>query len=279
MRISVVSGRSGTGKTLVATSLAVSLAGQTAVQFLDCAVEEPDAHLFLKPSLGQRETITTPIPGINLEACTYCGRCAEACTRNAIVAFAKHVLLFTELCCACGACSYICPQKAITEEKREVGIVESGEADGLAFVHGRLAVGEVLAPTIIRRVKELAARDGVIIIDTVAGTSRPVVEAIKDSDFAIVVTEPNPAGLAPVARVVATLERLGIPGGFVINGNGDAGELEEYARKQGLPVLLNIPQEDRIARLYSEGVTLAEGIPEWREDFAGLYRKIQEMVG
>ena len=279
MIISVVSGRSGAGKTLVATSLAVSLRDTAPVQFLDCVAEEPDAHLFLRPSLERRETVVTPVPRLNLEACTYCGRCAEVCTRNAVVAFAKHVLLFPELCMGCGACSYICPQKAITEEKREIGVIESGEADGMGFVHGRLAVGETAALPVIKRVKERAGK-GTVIVDAAAGTSRPVVEAVKGSDFSVIVTEPNPSGLAPVRRVVEVLARLRIPGGFILNGAGDAGgEVEAYCRQQGLPVLLNIPMERRIARLYSEGVTLAEGLPEWREGFAGMVEKIREIIG
>jgi len=279
MIISVASGKGGTGKTLVATSLALSLKDRDKVQLLDCDVEEPDAHGFLKPVIARSELVSIPVPRVDEVQCTYCGKCAEVCVYNAIAVFPQHVLVFPELCHGCGACSYLCPEKAISEEGKEIGIIELGYSGGLKFVHGRLAIGEAMAPPIIRSVKEQANNEGTVIIDVSPGTSCPVVEAVKDSDFCILVTEPTPFGLNDLALAVETVKQLNIACGVVLNraGVGD-GKVEEYCAKENIPILLTIPLDTEIARLYSRGITLVEGIPLWKESFLWLFGKIGEIV-
>jgi MinD superfamily P-loop ATPase len=279
MIISVASGKGGTGKTLVATSLALSLKDSHKVKLLDCDVEEPNTHVFLKPAIAGSEAVFIPVPKVDEEKCTLCGKCAEVCAYNAIAVLGEHVLTFPQLCHGCGACSYICPEKAISEEPREMGVVEWGRADGLEFVHGKLTVGEAMAPPVIRRVKRHANGDGVVIVDIPPGTSCPVVEAVKDSDFCLLVTEPTPFGLNDLTLAVETIRELNIPCGVVLNraGVGDA-KVEEYCHQENIPILLTIPLGTEIARLYSRGVTLAEGIPEWKEHFIGLFDKIREIV-
>jgi len=279
MIISVASGKGGTGKTLVATSLALSLKDRDKVQLLDCDVEEPDAHVFLKPIITRSESVSIPVPKIDEAKCTYCGKCAEVCAYNAIAVFPKHILTFPQLCHGCGACSYLCPEKAISEEGKEIGVVESGYSDSLKFAHGRLAIGEAMAPPIIRQVKEQANNVGMVIIDVSPGTSCPVVEAVKDSDFCILVTEPTPFGLNDLILAVETVKQLNIPCGVVLNrvGVGDD-KVEEYCRKENIPILLTIPLDTEIARLYSRGITLVEGMPQWQESFLGLLDKIWEIV-
>lgn len=276
MIVSVASGKGGTGKTLVATSLALTLKGSEKVQLLDCDVEEPNAHIFLKPTFTQSEAVLIPIPRVDEDKCTYCGRCAEVCAYNAIAVLRRKVLVFPELCHGCGACSYLCPELAISEEGREVGVVEMGRADGVEFVHGRLSVGEALAPPVIRRVKQHINPRGTAIIDVSPGTSCPVVEAIKGSDFCLLVTEPTPFGLNDLVLAVELIKELAIPCGVVINraGAGDAG-VREYCLGENIPILLNIPLDTRIARLYAVGTPLIEGIPEWREHFLKLFDKIR----
>jgi len=277
--ISVASGKGGTGKTLVATSLALSLKGREKVQFLDCDVEGPNAHLFLKPRLCGSEPVCIPVPRVDKERCTYCGECARVCAFNAIAVLGEHVLTFPQLCHGCGACSYLCPEKAISEEGKESGIVEWGHSDGVEFAHGKLTVGEAMSSPVIRKVKDHARRDGVVIIDVPPGTSCPVVESIRDSDFCILVTEPTPFGLNDLILAVETVRELNIPFGVIINraGVGDT-KVEEYCLKEDIPVLLTIPLDTEIARLYSEGLTLAEGMPQWMENFARLYAKVTEIV-
>jgi MinD superfamily P-loop ATPase len=278
MVISVASGKGGTGKTLVATSLALSLNGQMLVQFLDCDVEEPDAHILLKPTFDQREAVCVPVPQVNEEKCTYCGRCAEVCAYNAIAVLKTKVLIFPELCHGCGACSYLCPEDAISEVPREIGVIEKGHSGNIEFIQGKLTVGEALAPPVVRKVKEYIDTGSIAIIDVAPGTSCPVVEAVKGSDFCLLVTEPTPFGLNDLALAVEMVKSLNIPCGVIINrcGVGDD-RVKEYLRKQGIPVLLEIPLDIEIARLYSQGVTLVQGIPRWREAFLNLIAEIEHV--
>jgi len=279
MVISVASGKGGTGKTLVATSLALSLKNRYRVQMLDCDVEEPNTHIFLKPVITSSEAVCIPVPSVDEARCTYCGRCAEVCAYNAIAVLGEHVLTFPQLCHGCGACSYLCPEGAIREEARETGIVDSGWSDGVDFVQGKLTVGEAMPTPVIRKVKEHTTRDGIIIIDVSPGTSCPVVESIKDSSFCLLVTEPTPFGLNDLVLAVETVRELKIPCGVVINraGTGD-NKIQEYCTKANIPVLLAIPLDTSIAQLYSRGITLVEGMPQWKDSFVELFDSIQEIV-
>jgi len=279
MIVSVASGKGGTGKTLVATSLALSLKDRERVQLLDCDVEEPDVHIFLRPVITRSEAVYIQVPEVDEKKCTYCGKCAEVCAYHAIAVLGKHVLVFPELCHGCGACSYLCLEKAISEVGREIGVVESGHSDGVDFVHGKLAIGEAMAPPIIRKVKAQANSDGAVIIDVPPGTSCPVVEAVKDSDFCLLVTEPTPFGLNDLVLAVELVKELRIPCGVVINraGVGDR-KVEEYCAKENIPVLLTIPMDTDIARIYSRGITLVGGMPQWKESFLELFDRIQEIV-
>lgn len=279
MIISVASGKGGTGKTLVATSLALSLKDKYSVQLLDCDVEEPNDHIFLKPSFTGSETVNIPVPNIDESKCTHCAKCSEVCAYNAIAILPKHVLVFPNLCHGCGACAYLCPEKAITEENNSIGVIEYGQADGIDFVQGKLNVSEAMPTPVIRKVKEYVKDKGVSIIDVPPGTSCPVVESVTGSDFCLLVTEPTPFGLNDLTLAVETVKALGIPCGIVINrGSKDNGVIEEYCVKENLPILLTIPFDIKIARLYSQGTTLVEGMPQWKEDFVKLYDQIQEQV-
>ncbi|MBM3120096.1 MAG: (4Fe-4S)-binding protein [Chloroflexi bacterium] len=279
MIIAVASGKGGTGKTLVATSLAISLKDRERVQFLDCDVEEPNAHIFLKPVISHSEPVSILVPEVDTKKCTYCGKCAEVCVYHAIAVLKRHVLVFSQLCHGCGACSYLCPEKAISEEGRNMGIVEWGHSDGVEFVHGKLTVGEAMPSPVIKKVKEKANREGVVIVDVSPGTSCPVVESIRGSDFCLLVTEPTPFGLNDLILAVETVRKLGIPCGVVLNraGVGDR-KVEQYCMEENIPVMLTIPLNSGIARLYSKGITLVKGLPNWKKDFVGLFDSIGEIV-
>jgi MinD superfamily P-loop ATPase len=279
MIISVASGKGGTGKTLVATSLAVSLKDKCRLQLVDCDVEEPNDHLFLKPVIDEKEAVAIPVPKIDEVKCTFCGKCSEVCAYNAIAVLPKNVLVLPNLCHGCGACSYLCPEKAITEEDMIIGVVESGHAGNIDFVQGRLNTGEAMPTPVIRKVKEKVSPDNTVIIDVSPGTSCPVVESVKHSDFCLLVTEPTPFGLNDLTLAVETVKKLEIPSGVVINRASDnQGKLVKYCREQNIPVLLTIPLDSEIARLYSRGITLAEGMPRWQEQFESLFDRIQELV-
>jgi len=279
MIISVASGKGGTGKTLVATSLALSLKDRLKVQLLDCDVEEPNDHIFLKPVFNGSEAACISVPEIDDKKCDRCGKCAEVCAYNAIVVLPQQVLVFPNLCHGCGACSYLCPQQAITEVERQIGVVEWGQSKGIEFVHGKLNVGEAMAPPIIRKVKQHTSKEGIVIIDVPPGTSCPVVEAVKGSDFCLLVTEPTPFGLNDLLLAVEMLKGLKIACGVVLNraGSGDEKVLD-YCRAENIPVLLTIPLDTDIARMYSRGVTLAEGLPRWQKRFNKLFENIVEMT-
>ena len=272
MIISVASGKGGTGKTTIATSLAPSLGKG---QFLDCDVEEPNAHIFLKPQIEGRKLVGIPVPEVDESRCTHCGKCAEACEFNAIVVIKHKVLVFPELCHGCGGCTYICPEKAIKETDRIIGVVERGPAGTIDFVHGILNVGEPMAPPLIREVKHLINHMGNVIIDASPGTSCPVVEAVKDSDFCLLVTEPTPFGLHDLKLAVGMLKKLCIPYGVIINsaGLGDT-EVEEYCSSENIPILMNIPWDRRIAEAYSRGIPLILALPEYKKKFLHLYEQI-----
>ena len=279
MIISVASGKGGTGKTLVATSLALALSDKCKVQLLDCDVEEPNAHIFLHLAINQSQPVLIPVPKVDETKCTYCGRCAEVCAYNAIAVLKEKVLIFPELCHGCGACSYLCPESAISEEGREIGVVETGDSGNMEFIQGRLVVGEPMAPPIIREVKKYIDPTKEVIIDISPGTSCPVVEAIKDSDFCLLVTEPTPFGLNDLSLAVDLVRKLQIPCGVVINrvGVGDE-KVEQYCHEQKIPILLKIPLDRNIATLYSKGVSLMEGMPEWHSAFLKLFQDIKQIV-
>lgn len=278
MIISIASGKGGTGKTTVATNLALSL--ESDVQVLDCDVEEPNAHLFLNPALRESKTVTTPVPKIDEEKCTLCGKCAEICQFKAIIVIGETVLPFHELCHSCGGCMEVCPEKAITETGRELGVLEQGNRNGIDFVHGRLRVGEAMSPPLIREVRSLTRVDNTVIIDAPPGTSCPVIASVKGTDFALMVTEPTPFGLHDLKLAVEAVRLLGIPHGLVIN-RSDMGDdrVRDYAKKENLPVLMEIPFDRRIAEAYSKGKLIVEIMPEWKGKFLELYDHIKNILG
>jgi len=277
MIISIASGKGGTGKTTVATNLAVSLGG--GVQLLDCDVEEPNAHLFIHPVFEKTEIVSTGVPEVDETKCNLCGKCGEICQFKAIVVIGKTVLPFQELCHSCGGCMEVCPEHAIREGERVLGEIEVGHRNGLEFIHGRLRVGEAMAPPLIRKVRSLARPDKVMIIAAPPGTSCPVIASMKGADFVLLVTEPTPFGLHDLKLAVGAVRMLGIPCGLVIN-RSDMGDdrLREYAGSEGIPVLMEIPFDRKIAESYSRGELLVDVMPEWRERFLELYPRITDLV-
>lgn len=277
MIISIASGKGGTGKTTVATNLALSI--DSDVQILDCDVEEPNAHLFLRPSINETKTAYTSIPKVDEDKCTLCGKCAEICQFKAIIVIGETVLPFPELCHSCGGCMEVCPEKAINETYRELGVIEKGQRNGLNFVHGKLRVGEVMSPPLIRKVRSFTRPDLLTIIDAPPGTSCPVIAAMKGADFVLMVTEPTPFGLHDLKLAVEAIRILNIPCGLVIN-RSDMGDdqVKTYAEQENLPVLMEIPFDRRIAEAYSRGELIVEVMPEWKEKYSELYRRIERIA-
>lgn len=288
MIIAVASGKGGTGKTTVATSLALSIAGESRALpgrqlFLDCDVEEPNAALFLKPVLDQHEEVGILIPQVNLDRCTYCGRCAQVCVWHAIAVVSRKVLIFPELCHGCGSCTLNCPEAAIGEVLHVMGRLESGQAGPISFGHGILNVGEAMSVPIIRQLKAkhiAGAGHSLTILDASPGTSCPVVETMRGADFVLLVTEPTPFGLHDLRLTVQVArDELGLPVGVVVNrdGVGDAG-VDEYCAAEGIPILMRIPLDRRIAEAVSGGEALVRALPEYLPQFRALYERIAQEV-
>ena len=277
MIISIASGKGGTGKTTVATNLALAL-GQ-GVELLDCDVEEPNAHLFLKPEMERDEIMSTPIPRVDMDACSLCRKCSEICRFSAIAVAGNRVLVFPELCHSCGGCLVVCPEGAISEVGRELGTISVGRRNGIGFINGHLRVGEAMSPPLIKRVRALRDPERITLIDAPPGTSCPVIAAMQGADFIVLVTEPTPFGLHDLQLAVEAVRLLAIPCGLVIN-RADIGDDEvlAYAERERLPVLLTIPFDRRIAEAYSRGELMVEALPEWRQRFVDVYGRIESIV-
>jgi MinD superfamily P-loop ATPase len=273
MIISIASGKGGTGKTTIATNLAVALGA--GVNLLDCDVEEPNDHIFIQPTITHTENVSLKVPQVDMNKCSLCGKCQEICQFQAIAVVGTTVLTFPELCHSCGGCMEVCPENAITEIDREMGTFETGTRNGLAFAYGRLFVGQVMAVPVIERVKEAVQPDKMNIIDAPPGTSCPVISSVKDTDFLILVTEPTPFGLNDLKLAVGMVKILSIPHGIVIN-RSDLGDdkVKEYAKEENIPILMEIPFDRKIAETYSKGKLLVEELPEWKERFIHLYEDV-----
>lgn len=276
----MASGKGGTGKTTIATALAACLAEQwLPVFYADCDVEEPNGHIFLKPEIKKVVPVGVSVPAVNEESCTHCGLCARTCQFSAIVCVGKQVMTFPELCHGCGGCALACPESAIHEFQRHIGQVQAGSAGTLGFVGGILRVGEAMSAPLVRAVKEYLPDEAIAVIDAPPGTSCPVIEAVKDTDFVLLVTEPTPFGLNDLKLAVEMVRELEIPFGVVIN-RCDVGtdETRRYCARENIRVLLEIPHDRRIAKAYSHGHMLFEAAPELKHDFLEFSRSVRRTL-
>jgi MinD superfamily P-loop ATPase len=276
MKVAVASGKGGTGKTTVSVNLALSLEN---VQLLDCDVEEPDCNVYLGLHLEHLQDVTIPVPYINKEKCTYCGKCADFCQFNALAIFPQNNVVFAELCHGCGGCTLICPEDAITERERAIGTLERGFLNTMEFIRGVLNIGEPMATPVIRVLKQTIDTSKRVILDSPPGNGCPVIETVSGCDFCLLVTEPTPFGLHDLKMAVKLTQVLSVPCGVVINrwGIGSA-PVEEYCSKEAIPVLMKIPHDRKIAELCAQCIPFVEKMPLWKKEFQGLYTRIGEIT-
>ncbi|MBN2225924.1 MAG: ATP-binding protein [candidate division Zixibacteria bacterium] len=280
LHIAVASGKGGTGKTTLATCLAAVLAKRgKSVAYLDCDVEEPNGHIFLKPQISKTTEVEVLIPKVDLDKCTFCGECAKICEFNAIAVLLDKVMVFPSLCHSCGGCFHICPERAITEIPRPIGTIADGIGMGVRFIEGRLNIGEAMAPPVTTRIKHNMPDMDVTIIDAPPGTSCPVIEAVRDTDFVVLVTEPTPFGLNDLQLAVGMVRSLQLPFGVVIN-RSDLGDdrVVKYCADEKVDVMMQIPFNRALAESYAVGKMIDGLAPELTDDLTHMYDTIESRV-
>ncbi len=281
MIISIASGKGGTGKTTVATNLAFSL--EENVQLLDCDVEAPNAHLFLNPQINETRQVVANVPAVDESKCNFCKKCMEICRFNAIAVMGKKtVFTFPELCHSCGGCMAVCPEDAISEVPRSLGTIELGQinkidpSNKIDFIHGKLDIGQAMSPPIIKEIRQTADNSMTTIIDAPPGTSCPVIASMNKTDFVLLVTEPTPFGLNDLSLAVEAVRLLNIPCGIVINRSTMGDDcVSEYAKKEKVPVLMEIPFDKNIAKAYAKGDLIVQALPEYKSKFLQLFEQIK----
>lgn len=276
MKIAVASGKGGTGKTTVSVSLALSLGN---VQLVDCDVEEPDCNVYLHANLENLEDVYLPVPEIDKEKCTFCGKCSEFCNYNALAVFPTNALVFTDLCHGCGGCFILCPEDALIEKKKVIGVIEHGKKSDIEFMRGVLNIGEAMATPVIRALKKKINNENPVILDSPPGTACPVIETVSDCDFCLLVTEPTPFGLHDLTLAVQLTRVLNVPCGVIINKAGIGDDtVERYCQKEGIPVLMEIPHSREIAELSSQGIPFVEKMLSWKQRFHKLFTDIEGII-
>ena len=284
LKIAVASGKGGTGKTTVSVNLAIALKDilKQDIQLVDCDIEEPNDIIFFNLKPTNSKQVGIKIPEINPDKCTYCGICAEVCEYNAIAIIkrAEKFFISEDLCHGCGACSHFCPENAITEKENYIGEVNKYEQNNLKIIEGKLNISESMPTPVLRETLKEVDKNILTIYDAPPGTSCSMVTTISEADYVLLVTEPTPFGFNDLKLAAEVVKDLKKPVGIIVNradlGNRD---VYEYAEKNNIPILLEIPFEKRIAEIYSRGEIIVTEIPEYKEKFFNIYNKIKNFTG
>ncbi|RLD61416.1 MAG: ATPase [Bacteroidetes bacterium] len=282
MKIAIASGKGGTGKTTLSTNLSNFFAEEENVVLVDLDVEEPDSGLFLNAELISKEDKFKMIPKWDKDKCTLCGLCQKVCNYNAVIQLGNEIMVFPELCHSCYACSELCPTSALPMLSKKMGELKQFKSNNLVFIESRLDIGEEQAVPLIAQTNEYVDKhfpnEINKIFDCPPGTSCPVIEATKDADFVILVTEPTPFGLNDLILAVETMKTLNKIFAVVINrygiGNDD---VIEYCEKEKIPIIAKIPNSRKIAELYSNGKLIYKDIPEVKKQFENIKNYISKI--
>jgi len=269
IKIAVASGKGGTGKSTISVNLALMLSQEyNDVALIDCDVEEPNCHIFLKPTFESSKKSVAPVPIVYSNLCTGCGKCIEICQFNVLALVNNNVLVFAELCHSCGGCYLVCPTEAIKTTERELGVIEQGKSGKLNFIHGKSRIGEPMSPPLIRETKKAGSRFAIQILDCPPGTSCPMVNSVEDADFVLMVTEPTPFGLYDLKLAIDVVKKLGRQFGIIINRSSNNDYIiEEYAQAENIKVIAKIADDRRIAEYYSRGEVFTNYLPEYKNNF------------
>ena len=267
MKIAIASGKGGTGKTTLSTNLASYLAEKQEVVLTDLDVEEPNSGLFIKADVVHEEDKFKMVPQWIEDKCTLCGICQRVCNFHAVIQLGKMIMVFPELCHGCYACSELCPESTLPMISKKMGKLRHFKQGNLNFIESRLDIGEEQAVPLIKQtqkyIDEQFPGDVIRIYDSPPGTSCPVIEATKDADFVILITEPTPFGLHDLKLAVETMKELEKNFGVVVNrygiGNDD---VINYCENENIPLLAKIPNDRHIAELYSHGKLIYRKVTE-----------------
>lgn len=272
MKIAVLSGKGGTGKTTVSSSLAFI----SKMLLIDTDIEEPNSHIFLKGNIEDIKSVYTRFPEVNMEKCNLCGECGNFCKFNAIIPAKKRVIVFGEACHDCGGCEIVCKNGAISWEKREIGKIYTGKTHfNSVNKYGKLNIGEMSGVKIIKEIYKNTEEKN-FLIDCPPGTACTTVSAVEVADFAIIVVEPSPFGLSDMKLVVQLLRDMKIPFGVVINKfDEDENIVKKYCADEEIEIIGTIPFDRKIAETYSKGEIIAEALPEYRENFETILKRVK----
>ncbi|MGE4454639.1 MAG: 4Fe-4S binding protein [Sphaerochaeta sp.] len=269
--IAVLSGKGGTGKTLVSVNLAAVAANAT---YIDCDTEEPNGHIFIKPTIIEERSITEPKPVVDQDLCDGCHKCVDACAFNALALIGKNLLVFDEICHSCGLCTYICPKGAIHEEERPLGVLKRGRKNGITFLSGEMNVGQSSAVPIIKALMK-EKRSDLVIIDSPPGSGCLVTETVSNADFCLLVAEPTIFGAHNLAMVHELVTLMGKPSAVLLNKTqGTENPSEIYAKANNLPIIGSLPYDEHLALLSSDGLLAVEEDEQYHTFFKELLETV-----
>ncbi len=282
MKIAIASGKGGTGKTFVATNLFKALKDSGyGVMLVDCDAEAPNALSFFNSQQVDCIEVTQLVPVIDSSKCNFCGKCQEYCSYNAIflIPSLQIIRVMEDLCHACGACLHACDQGAITEKKLILGQISSYTLNGkIDLVEARTRVGSMTpVPAIKLAIKLINNQVNTVIFDAPPGTSCPFIHTVTEADYVILVTEPTPFGLSDLKRSIEALKQIDKPFGVIVNRAGIGNnEVYQYLDYEGVPLLMEIPFNKQIARMYSNGELVIDNMPLLKQQFLETFEKISK---
>lgn len=278
MKIALLSGKGGTGKTLVSVNLA-RVAGQSI--YLDCDVEEPNGHLFFKPQIHEVKAITVKIPQVDQDKCDGCRICVDFCNFNALAYIQDQLLVFEEICHSCGGCRLVCPQGAITEKDKAIGRLERGQADQVRVHTGIMNPGEVSGTPLVEAL--LAGLDQEadlpVFIDCPPGSGCLVMDTVSGADYCVLVAEPTIFGAHNLEMVTRLVRLMKKPLGVVLNKYQDQDNpIEPFCQEEGIPILAKIPFDHHLGLINSKGQIIVDHDASYRDLFQTLLQRIEEEV-